>query len=77
MYQNGNGVTQDYTKAMEYFLKSANQGDSAAQYNIGIHSFHSNIVLTIIIDLNRGDVSRWRWSNTRLHPSAGVFPQEC
>ncbi len=47
MYQNGNGVAQDYNKAMEYYLKSANQGNSEAQYNIGIHSFHSNIIHSI------------------------------
>ncbi len=47
MYQEGNGVTQDYTKAMEYYRKSANQENLYAQYNIGIHSFHSNIVHTI------------------------------
>ncbi len=45
MYQSGSGVAQDYPKAAEYYLKSANQGDSDAQYNIGIHS--SNIVHTI------------------------------
>ncbi len=36
MYQNGNGVSQDYTKAIEYFFKAAKQGNPSAQYNIGI-----------------------------------------
>ncbi len=47
IYRFGVGVTQDRTKAMEYCLKSANQGNPFAQYNIGIHSSHSNIVHTI------------------------------
>jgi uncharacterized protein len=43
MYEDGQGVPQDYHKAMEFYLKSANQGNKFAQYNIGIHLFHSNI----------------------------------
>ncbi len=39
MYHIGTGVQQDYNKAMEYFLKAANQGDAPAQYYIGIFSF--------------------------------------
>ncbi len=39
MYFNGNGVQQDYHKAMEYFLESANQKNSHAQSNIGILAF--------------------------------------
>jgi uncharacterized protein len=45
MYQNGQGVLQDYHKAMEFYVKSANQEDANAQFNIGIFSFHSNIIL--------------------------------
>ncbi len=45
MYENGKGVQEDYYKAMEYYLKAANQGFAAAQFNIGIHSF------TLIINL--------------------------
>ncbi len=40
MYQNGLGVEQNYHKAVQYYLKSANQGNSDAQNNIGIASFH-------------------------------------
>ncbi len=39
MYQHSKGVQQDYHKAMEYYLKAANQGYPDAQYNIGIFSF--------------------------------------
>ncbi len=42
MYHNGMGVQQDYHKAMEYYLKSANQGHAGAQSNIGTHSFYFN-----------------------------------
>ncbi|MDO9540834.1 MAG: SEL1-like repeat protein, partial [Kiritimatiellia bacterium] len=30
-YQNGNGVTKDFTKAIELFRKAAKQGDAEAQ----------------------------------------------
>ncbi len=40
-YSNGQGVQRDYQKAMEYYLLSANQGNEAALYNIGIDPFFS------------------------------------
>jgi TPR repeat protein len=39
MYQNEQGVPQDYHKAMEFYLKSANQEHVDAQLKIGIYSF--------------------------------------
>ncbi len=57
MYRGSNRVAKDYTKAMEYYFKSANQGNSLAKYAVGIHSFHSNMFTQLIIDLNRVDVS--------------------
>lgn len=35
-YANGQGVLQDYAKALEWFKKSANQDNAAAQAYIGI-----------------------------------------
>jgi len=35
LYQTGQGVTQNYTKAAEYFEKAADQGRADAQYNLG------------------------------------------
>ena len=35
-YMNGEGITQDYKKAIEWFSKAAESNDSEAQYNIGI-----------------------------------------
>lgn len=35
MYDNGYGVKQDYKKAVEWYTKSANQGDAHAEYNLG------------------------------------------
>jgi TPR repeat protein len=78
MYYNGLGVLQDYHKAMEFYLKSANQGNTTAQNNIGIHSFHSNLIWTTVdFDLNRSYVSVWTWSFTRLSQSNGVLSQIC
>lgn len=35
MYQYGLGVEKDYAKAIEWYTKSAYQGDSYAQYEVG------------------------------------------
>ena len=36
MYANGQGVPQDYKKAMTWIGKAAVQGDAAAQYRLGL-----------------------------------------
>ena len=36
MYADGRGVRQDYTQAVQWFRKAAEQGDAKAQYNLGI-----------------------------------------
>jgi TPR repeat protein len=35
MYANGQGVRQDYAAAASWYLKAADQGDTAAQLNLG------------------------------------------
>ena len=35
MYENGEGVKQDYFKAKEWYTKAAEQGDASAQYRLG------------------------------------------
>ena len=32
----GDGVTQDYEKAVQWYQKAADQGHAEAQYNIGV-----------------------------------------
>ena len=41
MYANGEGVTQDYEKAVEWYQKAAQQGFANAQYNLGVMYEHS------------------------------------
>ena len=36
MYYEGEGVPQDYEKAIEWYTKSAEQGHAWAQYNLGL-----------------------------------------
>ena len=36
MYYNGQGVRQDYTQAVQWYRKAAEQGDAEAQYNLGL-----------------------------------------
>ncbi len=36
MYDKGEGVPQDYAKAMQWYQKAANQGDADAQFNLGV-----------------------------------------
>ena len=35
-YNNGYGVTKDFTQAVYWFRKAAEQGDATAQYNLGV-----------------------------------------
>ena len=36
MYDNGQGVTQDYVEAVKWYQKAAEQGHAKAQYNLGL-----------------------------------------
>lgn len=40
MYHDGYGVPSDCRKAIKWYTKSANQGDIAAQYNLGIMYYY-------------------------------------
>ncbi|KAF9352972.1 hypothetical protein BGX26_009247 [Mortierella sp. AD094] len=35
MYENGHGVPQEYSKAVDWYQKAANQGHAIAQHNLG------------------------------------------
>lgn len=53
-YKSGEGVEQDYAKAMEWYQKAAEQGSSAAQNNIGVMYQRGEGV-------NRDYVQAYRW----------------
>ncbi|HFA6506840.1 TPA: sel1 repeat family protein [Neisseria gonorrhoeae] len=36
MYENGQGVRQDYVQAVQWYRKASEQGDAQAQYNLGL-----------------------------------------
>ncbi|HFA1159078.1 TPA: sel1 repeat family protein [Neisseria gonorrhoeae] len=36
MYENGQGVRQDYIQAVQWYRKASEQGDAQAQYNLGL-----------------------------------------
>ena len=36
MYEQGQGVRQDYTQAAQWYRKAAEQGDAKAQFNLGV-----------------------------------------
>ena len=36
MYCNGDGVEQDYTEAVVWYRKAAEQGNAGAQFNLGV-----------------------------------------
>ena len=40
MHAHGQGVPQDYAKALEYFTLAAQQGHASAQYNVGVMYAH-------------------------------------
>lgn len=53
-YHNADGVTRDYTKAKEWYLKAAAQKDSHAQSNLGI-LFHYGL------GVNKNEHQAFRW----------------
>ena len=42
MYDNGQGVIQDYKEAVKWYRLAADQGDAAAQFNLG-YMFYEGI----------------------------------
>ena len=44
MYYNGQGVTQDYSKAAQYYKLSADQGDADAQNNLALMYYYERCV---------------------------------
>lgn len=42
LYENGEGVSQDYSKAFEWYQKAANQGNVDAQFNLGSMYYNGN-----------------------------------
>jgi uncharacterized protein len=54
MYGEGLGVPQDYTAAMSWFRKAAEQGEAKAQFNVGIMYAHGQGV-------PRDDVQAHKW----------------
>ena len=40
MYDNGQGVRQDYAEAVKWYRKAAEQGYAQAQYNLGLYNIH-------------------------------------
>jgi TPR repeat protein len=56
MYQYGKEVPQDYHKAMEFYLKSANQGNKDAENNYSIfffslQSFSNPFAFSLMIEM--------------------------
>ena len=42
MYDNGEGVPQDYVEAMKWYHKAAEQGHAGAQFNLGLMYANGN-----------------------------------
>ena len=42
MYREGKGVTQDYSKSLDWYLKAAEYGESKAQHNVALF-YHNGI----------------------------------
>ncbi len=47
MYYEGEGVPQDYAKAVEWYQKAANQGNTQAQYNLGFMYYKGEVGVDI------------------------------
>ncbi len=57
MHSKGQGVPQDYKKAVKWYLLSAEQGDAQAQYNLGVMYGDGKGALQNFIQVHR-------WYNT-------------
>jgi len=42
LYEQGNGVTQDFKEAMKWYRAAADQGSTRAQYNLGVMYFQGH-----------------------------------
>ena len=56
MYDFGRGVTQDYAEAVKWYRKAAEQGDSNAQYNLGVMYDNGEVV-------PENYVEAYKWAN--------------
>ncbi len=74
MYRKGQGFKQDYQKAMECFLISADKGNPKGQNAVGIQSLYS---VNNSNRFNRGIVSYRTRGQTRLPKSNGILHQIC
>lgn len=66
MYDEGQGVTQDYAQAVKWYRKAADQGDVGAQYNLGLMYAKGQGVI-------QGNIAAHMWWNiaaTTGHKSA-------
>lgn len=50
MYRYAKGVTQNFDKAMEFFVKSADQGNANSQYHLGIYYYYSSVDVYCLLD---------------------------
>ncbi len=70
MYDYGFEGNRDYSKAMEYYLKSANQGNVKAKVSIGILFCFFSLIIDLHLLFNRLFVSKWVWGKTGLSKSS-------
>ena len=43
MYENGQGVPQDYKTAVKWYRLAAEQGDAGAQFNLGVRTARTGV----------------------------------
>jgi uncharacterized protein len=51
MYDNGNGVVQDYAEAVKWYRLAAEQGNAQAQYNLGLMYANGMALFRIMLKL--------------------------
>ena len=54
MYEDGNGVDQNFEETIKWYRKAAEQGDAAAQNNLGHIYRQERVYLKILIQLFTG-----------------------
>ena len=57
MFENGQGVAQDYLQASQWYRLSADQGDASAQYNLG--GLYRQGIAEVVQDYKKA--AEWYW----------------
>ena len=72
MYDSGQGVTQDYKKALKWYRLAAEQGYLSAQYNLGWMHTNGRGVIQDLVLVEFVNPARIGFPSRFIHPNASI-----